>query len=227
MDDMKFTLSENGKNITENVYYTLKENILNWNLKPQERISEKSISEKLGVSRTPVRESFIKLSNEGLIRIKPQRGSFISKINLDDAFEGIFIRNTIESEIIKTCWTKLCYSDFQKLKEIIDMQSLFAAKKNYMEFYEYDDLFHRTIFVAANKKISWRIVSEALSHYVRLRTLVLVDSNGCERILDEHSKILNALKEKKPEKALEYFKEHTTKIHEEKQYFLQKYPTYF
>ncbi len=224
---MEYKLSNDGKNITENVYFTLKENILNWNFKPGQRISEKSISEKFGVSRTPVRESFIKLSNEGLIEIKPQKGSFITKINLDDAFEGIFIRNTIESEIIRSCYNKLDYKSLVELEEIIEQQCIYAKEKKYMDFFEYDDLFHKTIFFAANKKISWRVVNEALAHFVRLRTLVLLESQKCEQIIEEHKQILRAFREKNPEKALKYFEEHTNKIYAEKAYFIEKYPAYF
>ena len=64
------------------VYDILQRNIMNLTLIPGTPMSEKDISEKMSVSRTPVREAFIRLSKEALVSIIPQKGSFVSRISL-------------------------------------------------------------------------------------------------------------------------------------------------
>ena len=90
-----------GKNVSETVYNILRRNIINLNLVPGSQISEKEISEKMNVSRTPVREAFIKLSKEALVSILPQKGTFVSKIDLSRVQEERFLRETIEFSVME------------------------------------------------------------------------------------------------------------------------------
>src|SRR5471030_2430341 len=74
------------------IYNLLRQEIINLNLAPGLNISEKDISEKFKVSRTPVREAFVRLSKEGLLNIYPQKGSFVSLIDLSSVEEARFMR---------------------------------------------------------------------------------------------------------------------------------------
>lgn len=92
----KFHVSETPKvrrdTITSHVYNMIRESIMTLSLKPGQMLSEKEYSLELGVSRTPVRESFIRLDREELLHIYPQRGTFVSKIRLDRIREERFLR---------------------------------------------------------------------------------------------------------------------------------------
>ena len=79
----------------------LRKNICFLKLYPGEVISENQISSYLNVSRTPVREAFFRLSNEGLLDIKPQRSTTVSLINLKKVKDGLFMRHVVEKEILK------------------------------------------------------------------------------------------------------------------------------
>ncbi|WP_448820076.1 GntR family transcriptional regulator [Cetobacterium sp.] len=89
---------ENAKNF---IYRVLKTNIMILNIKPGTGISESDIGETLGVSRTPIRESVVKLSEERLMDVYPQKGSFVSLIDLKLVEEAFFMRRTVEREVLK------------------------------------------------------------------------------------------------------------------------------
>src|SRR5690554_1967767 len=90
-----------GRSIGDYVYEVLKINIINLKMPPGRQISEKEISVLLKVSRTPVREAFIKLSREGLLYVLPQRGTYISYIDMDAVEDARFIRESLEKSVLK------------------------------------------------------------------------------------------------------------------------------
>src|SRR5689334_11568771 len=100
------------------VYETIKRNILLLTLEPGQMISEKEIAEKLQVSRTPTREAFIMLAEEDLITVYPQKGSFISLIDIDHVEEARFLRENMEVAILK-----IACETFTE-KELLDMELL-------------------------------------------------------------------------------------------------------
>ncbi|MCJ7688520.1 MAG: GntR family transcriptional regulator [Clostridiaceae bacterium] len=125
IDDPKY-----GVHLGEYVYQTIKENIVNLNIKPGNRISEKEISNLLNVSRTPVREAFIKLSKEGLLYVLPQRGTYISCIDLEKAEETRFIRESLERSVIKLAAENFPSELMTKLEENLKKQKEYIKEKN-------------------------------------------------------------------------------------------------
>ena len=85
----------------EAVYTTLKQLILSLKLPPGTAISEKEISLEFNVSRTPVRESFVRLAQEGLLEVYPQRGTYVSLIQVDLVEEARFMREQLERAVIR------------------------------------------------------------------------------------------------------------------------------
>ena len=114
--------NENNRAYT---YRVLKENIMRLNLKPGESISEIELSEALDVSRTPVREAIVKLSEEKLVDVFPQRGSFVSKINLNLVEEAVFLRELCEKKILEiACKDPVSDSLITELEKNIEYQKI-------------------------------------------------------------------------------------------------------
>lgn len=129
-------------------YNLLKERILHLELKPGTKISEKEIADELQVSRTPVREAFMKLAEEELLDIIPQSGTIVSHINLEHVEEGRFMREKMEKEIV----TLACVSfpeEFRfRLETNIAMQEVCIGKNNFYRLFELDEEFHQILFRA-------------------------------------------------------------------------------
>lgn len=87
--------------ISPQIYERLRRSITTLAILPSESLSEKDLAGQLGVSRTPVREAFIRLADEGLIDIFPQRGSFVAPIRMSDVEEAQFIREALEVAVVR------------------------------------------------------------------------------------------------------------------------------
>ena len=92
---------DKNSSVAVQVHYHLRQQILRLNLKPGIALSEKELSLQLGVSRTPVREAFIRLSEEGLVDIFPQRGTIVAPIRMDEIKEAQFLREILETAIVR------------------------------------------------------------------------------------------------------------------------------
>lgn len=113
----------------EQVYNMLKDQILSLKLPPGTNISEKEISIQFNVSRTPVRESFLKLSQEGLLSIYPQRGTFVSLIDLNLVEEARFMREHLEKAVIRLACQEFSEELINDLDMNLSMQKICVKKK--------------------------------------------------------------------------------------------------
>lgn len=213
--------------VVDSVYDLIKKNILNWNLKPGQRISEKDVSEHLKVSKTPVRESFIRLGKEKMIDILPQRGSFVSKIDMKDVEEGLFIRRSLELAVLELAISNISHESLTKMKGLLELQKKSITDKNYEDFLGYDLRFHKEIFYGSHKERTWKVMSDANTQYRRVRMLTLIDINKYELLVSEHYELLSALEAKDLLEAKRVMEDHLGKLYFEEKILKSKYPDYF
>ncbi|TDG00246.1 GntR family transcriptional regulator [Paenibacillus piri] len=207
-------------------YEIVKSNILNLKLEPGTMISEKDIAEKLQVSRTPTREAFIKLAEEDLIVIYPQKGSYVSLIDLDQVEEARFVRQNMEVAVLKLACETFTENDLLELEAIVSQQKIYSQHKNHEKLHELDELFHQTIFVKCGKQRTWSFIQQMLSHYKRFRNLVLAVYFDWETIILQHTRIIEHISARNFEMAEQELRQHV-KSRFEKEDLLQKYPNYF
>ena len=119
----------------EYVCRLLRTNILHLNLLPGSSVAEKDIAEILAVSRTPVREAFIKLAQEGVLEIIPQKGSYVSLIDPEQVEEMKFCRSSLEKEVIKLACVSFPREELFQLQSCLALQALCIQEKNYARFF--------------------------------------------------------------------------------------------
>lgn len=209
------------------VYKEIKKRIFNWTLKPGQRISEAEMSSILNVSRTPVRESFIRLKREGLVAIYPQRGTFISKIDIGEVEEGVFIRKNIEREVVRLISGKLTEKYVKLCKENLNKQHEALKEKDYDSFYIYDVEFHKYFFLACEKKTTWRFIKQSNSQYERVRILTLLTLDKFHMIYDTHVELLNSIIEGRSEDAVSIIDGHLSMMTGELEIYKKDHPEYF
>lgn len=209
------------------VYTTLKKQIIDLKLKPNFKISEQEIADELHVSRTPVREAFLKLAQENLLRIFPQKGTFISEIDLELVEEGRFIREHIESAIVREACHTFDNDQLFQLETNITMQLLCLKNDSYHRLLELDDQFHQILFEGCNKSRTWEMVREMNSHFDRLRVLRLASNTDWEVLVSQHEEIFHCISIKDAERAEELIIEHLNLVNFEKEELTLHYPTYF
>ncbi len=213
--------------VGEYVYDVLKMNIVRMKLEPGNRISENEISELLGVSRTPVREAFIKLSREGLLYILPQRGTYIAKIDLDQVEEARFIREVLESAVLKIVTKGIADEYLDRLDANIEEQRNCLVTRDLSKYFELDEAFHRIIFESVNKLRTWIVIDQVNTQYKRVRILSYTFDNMINSLIDQHAQLVEAIRQKNDEKAQLVIGNHIRKLIHEQADLKARYPKYF
>lgn len=184
---------ENNKDYA---YRVLKDNIMNLNLKPGELLSETDLSEKLGISRTPIREVLMRLKNEHLIEVKPQTGTYISLIDTNMVEQGLFMRYTIEKEVLKEACNGISEEILMEMEKNLFAQKLISNKSNTaVEFHKLDQEFHELLFRGTNKFDIWNCILNMSTHYNRMRLLIELKTDKKKNIKD-HEIYLDLIKNK-------------------------------
>lgn len=209
------------------VYQTVKQQIINLELEPATKISEKEIAEKLNVSRTPVREAFLKLSQEDLLEVIPQSGTIVSRIDLDLVEEGRFVREQIEKAVAKEACIKFDNDQLFRLEMNVTMQELCLERGTSHRLLELDDEFHEILFQECNKIRTWQMIRQMNSHFDRLRMLRLASNHNWSVIVSQHREIYQYIAQKVPEKAEESMFNHLKLVILEKVELKEQYPNYF
>src|ERR1700754_3352348 len=108
-----------SSSMAEQVFRTLRSVIVTMRLQPGEALSEQDIAGRLNVSRQPVREAFIKLSEDGLVRVLPQRGTFVMKISAGAVTNARFVREAVESAIAREAAVRVTSADIKAMTALI------------------------------------------------------------------------------------------------------------
>ncbi len=182
---------EKNQPIHQWVYQVLRTNIIKLTLRPAQHISENEVSEALGISRTPVREAFIRLAEDGLIKITPQKRSSISLIDLEQAEEARFVRMALEKAVLREACRGFSETDLAALSANIQQQRDCRRSKAYERMLIVDNDFHHIIFRGCGKERSWYYLKKLDYNYDRLRTMVMPIS--LDQIILEHSRIRDAI----------------------------------
>lgn len=228
---MKLYTYEKPENMSygDYLYEIIRYNIVNWNIKPGTRISEQEFSELLNVSRTPVRESFIRLSREGLLKVVPQKGTYVSLVDLKQIEESRFIRKHLEIAVIKLAIQKITKEQLKILEDNLTKQKVIAESDDvdYDSFYRLDEDFHYVIFDCVNKKMTWKQIDQNNTQYKRIRMLSYIDKVNVDKVITQHEKILHALETKNIDLAVEAMNEHLDKLNFDLPYMKSQHPEYY
>ncbi len=211
----------------EYVYRFLKFNIMELRLIPGSALSEKDIAQLLNVSRTPVREAFIQLSQEYLLDILPQKGTYVSLIDIDSVEESKFLRETIEKAVMAMACVEFPSDKLFELQSNIALQELCFKEKNYLRFYELDEEMHKIIFVGCKKARIWSMIQQMNTHYNRVRMLNMAGGYDVSPVLKQHKEILLAIKDKDVELGMKTIDLHLNKVKFDIEDLRRDYKEYF
>lgn len=189
-----------SKDIATQIYEDISQKILSLEYEPGMSFSENDICEKYNASRTPVRSAMQRLADKGLIDLLPYQKTRVSKINLERVKQLVYARSAIEDRVIK---------DFIKIDDLLlieDVEHLIRKQQivlnsdetNISQFYELDAKMHRLWFEAVNAIAIWDFFQSSI-HYTRQRKVDIVDCHAMQVVIEEHNKILQAIRDKNTE----------------------------
>lgn len=194
------------------VHYHLRQQILKLNLKPGKALSEKELSLQLGVSRTPVREAFIRLSEEGLVDIFPQRGTIVAPIRMEEIKEAQFLREILETSIVRRAAENV-EEKFIKLLELnLTEQEKSLKCTDFTGFMELDEEFHHLLCQSVSFPRAWRVIQSVKGQLDRMRFIGLPQPGHADLMFRQHSTILEAVKRGHPDIAAKEMAKHLTEL---------------
>ncbi|MDF1608877.1 GntR family transcriptional regulator [Hoeflea sp. YIM 152468] len=191
------------------LYRLLRARIIRNEIEPGVRISESEIAAQYSISRQPVREAFIKLAEEGLVEIRPQRGTFVHRITTAAVMDARFVREAIEADIAGYLATHADEAVIKMLRQEIEKQK--RALNDVNEFMELDDRFHALLAEAAGKIRVWKMVEGLKSQMDRVRHLAMLRFPA-SKLVSQHSAIVEAIASADPEAAIAAMRGHLREI---------------
>jgi len=175
------------------IYADLRAELVSLARRPGEAISEGEIALSYGVSRTPVREAILKLSDEGLVDIFPQSGINVSLIPIASLPEAIVIRRALEETTARLTAEHATPSQILALHSIVERQREADAAGDRVAFHQADELFHATIAEIAKFPGIWKLILQVKVHVDRFRQLTLPHAGRMTTVIAEHERILSAI----------------------------------
>jgi GntR family transcriptional regulator, rspAB operon transcriptional repressor len=198
--------------IAPQLFSFLRQAIAQMQLRPGEALSEKDIAARFGVSRQPVREAFIKLSEAGLVEIRPSRGTFVMKISVREVADARFVREAIESDLARHAAGLATPEQIDRLRGLIADQKLAASGDDFARFNESDEMFHRAIAEIVGSDYALRIVENARFQTDRVRLLALPHASPLPLLISQHEEITDRLASQDADGASEAMRRHLREI---------------
>jgi DNA-binding GntR family transcriptional regulator len=178
---------------TEQIHRALRGDILNAVLRPGEAISEARMALQFGVSRTPVRESFKKLVEEGFLVVVPQVGTFVAPIDLAAVHDSQFVRETLECRTVALAAQRITSEGKAALEQLIAEQEAMLASGDRKGFFRSDEAFHAELSRLSGHPSVWGLIEGVKAQLDRVRCLSLETSGWSDMIMNEHRKIAEAV----------------------------------
>ncbi|MCI1821642.1 MAG: GntR family transcriptional regulator [Megasphaera sp.] len=228
MSKLEMLEQKTNESVREYAYRVIFENIMSLHLVPGTAISEKEISDRLSISRTPVREAFIRLAQAGLLEILPQRGTYISKIDTAQIAEFRFLRVTLERAVMELACRSFPESYLKRLEACLADQEHVLQKFDASRFYELDNEMHCIIFSGCAKPSIWQLLQNANINYIRARVLnVSAAQTEMQLLYEQHRLIMRSIVGHDVSAGIDIITKHVNKVIGDVDALKKQYPEYF
>ncbi|ANM13146.1 MULTISPECIES: GntR family transcriptional regulator [unclassified Rhizobium] len=209
------------------IYERLHANIVSLRMPPGMALQEKRIADDFGVSRTPVREALLRLSEGGLVDIYPQSGTVVSRVPVSAIPEAVVVRKALEGTTVETAARLATAADIARLDAIITRQRSHAATGNAASFHEEDESFHEAIAQISGYPGIWVILKTVKVQIDRARRLTLPVLGRMDNVVHEHMIIRDALAAHDAVAARDAMIHHLSAVIPDVDELRSRYPDYF
>lgn len=194
--------------LREVVFNTLRQAIIQGEFQPGERLMEVTLANKLGVSRTPVREAIRMLELEGLVVMIPRRGAEVARITVKDLKDALEVRMAIESLSVKLACERIDEKEKEELKAVCMKFKAAINSKLVPAIVEGDEEFHNTIYRASKNPKLINLAQNLREQVYRYRVEYVKDFSYHDNLIREHDLITMAVLKGDAETAQRIMAEH-------------------
>ena len=208
---------EPPKSIADQIYEHLKSAILGGSIEPGERLTQEKVAEELQTSRTPVREAFRRLEQEGLVERLPQGGVRVTSIDQESIAHIFGVRQALERYAIELACDRITEAEIARLEGISHQADTLFAKNNVNAseklklFFDLNTSFHDTIYEATGNPILIKIIQDMRQLVLRMRATSLRDDSTWRQTWAEHNLLLQHLRAGNKKAAVRCICEHIQK----------------
>ena len=211
----------------DQIFDRILDDVVSLRLKPGEPVLVKELATRFGVSRSPVREAIIRLTDAGLLEIYPQSGTRVAPICMNLVRRMYFVRTAIEMALVEALAGDHRPDHIAALREIVERQSTCADDGDLDAFYRLDEQFHQAIAAYAGFPGIWDTVDGQKAHMDRLRHLVLPLPARLREIIGEHGSIIDGIERGDSESARRAMAEHLKQVLRIQEVLNERFPDYF
>jgi len=199
------------KPLRDVIFNTLRDAIVTGELKPGERLMEVALAEKMGVSRTPVREAVRRLEMEGLVKMTPRKGIYVAELSVKDIMDVLEVRAALDKLATQLAAGRIRQDNIRRLENIHRQYIASLQKENLPGAIKKDVEFHEVIYQASGNNKLINVAANLREQIYRFRVLYMKDFSNAEDVLLEHQNILKALEAHDTTKAGQLAEEHIVK----------------
>jgi DNA-binding GntR family transcriptional regulator len=186
------------KSLREEVYESLKKSILHGKLKGGQRLIEETLADQIGISRTPVREAFHKLERDDLVTKLPKGGFAVREFTKEDVDEIFGIRSALESYAAYLATLHISSEKISQLEKKVKESEDALAKGDDEKLVQLNTEFHDLIYKSSKSKKLTEMINNFRDYFYRYRSLLLRTEKGTNYSIDDHRRMLEAMRKKNP-----------------------------
>jgi DNA-binding GntR family transcriptional regulator len=204
-------------------YEALKTAIMNMNIYAPDavlRLDERDLSERFGVSRTPLREALAQLESEGLVRIAPRKGIFIVRRSKAEILEMITVWAALESMAARLATQVASDAEIRALHDLVDTFSTDEVAAKMGEYSDANIRFHQAIIALGRCKLIADMADSLFLHVRAIRQRTIFERDRARRSIVDHSEIVAALEVRDTERAERLVREHTLRLRDHVEHFV-------
>ncbi|MEA4818885.1 MAG: GntR family transcriptional regulator, partial [[Clostridium] scindens] len=190
------------------VFNTLRQAILRGELKPGERLMEIQLANKLGVSRTPIREAIRKLELEGLVLMIPRKGAEVAEITEKSLRDVLEVRRALEELSVQLACEKITKEEIRELERVAKEFQQVVKSSDITEIAEVDVRFHDIIYTATDNQKLIQLLNNLREQMYRYRVEYLKRDGVFPQLIAEHEAIIRHIENNEKEKATEVMCRH-------------------
>ena len=209
------------------VYRELRDAITTMKLPPGTPINEKELTQRYGISRTPVREAVLRLAEDRLIDVVPKSGTFVARIPVATLREALVARRALEAVIVREATERASESQILGLRAILQRQRETAEAGEEAAFHKADNDFHAAIAAAGRLAGIWDMIQQIRIQIERYRRLTLPQPGRMLKVVGEHEAVVDAMARRDADAAVEHMMFHLNKLQLDIAVFRDQWPDYF
>ena len=203
--------------LKDHAYESLRAAILDMNIYEEGadlRLDERTMAERLGISRTPIREALAHLAQDGLVEMRPRKGVFVRRMSLGEILEMVVTWAALESMAARLATEHASDADLRTLRKFVQKQSSHAARAHIEEYSEANIRFHLRILELSGCSLLKKTANGLLQHMHAVRRRTMGESDRVVRSVVDHMEIIEALEARDADLASRLVREHTMRLHE-------------